>query len=96
MRNSGPSARSACGDQSEVLARVLHADEGRRLRGDLRQRLDRQRHAGASGDVVDEERQRRAPREIGEVRDQSALRRTHVVRRHDEERVGARLAPRAR
>jgi hypothetical protein len=75
---------------SQVVVRLLHGAHGR----DLGQPADRLRldvDHDPSGDVVDDDRLVARACDRCEVRDDPALRRLVVVRRHDEERVGAEL-----
>ena len=68
---------------------MLEADEGGSALGERAQGVERDRYGRPAGDVVEEERQRAAPCKIGEVFDQTALRRADVIGSDDQERVGA-------
>ena len=67
---------------AEVALGILDRDDPRML-GELEQRLDGDRRAGAARDVVQHVRQAGGVGDLLEVRDQTALRRLVVVRRHD-------------
>ena len=78
------------GHALEITGRVLHRDDVGPL-GELQERLVFDARRCPAGDVVDDDRELGCVGHALEVRDQPALRRLVVVRRHDEQPIGARV-----
>ena len=74
----------------EIVVCLLHRAHGLDLR-EARDRLRLDVHDDARRDVVDDDRTVAGPRDRFEVRDDPSLRRLVVVRRDDQEGVGAEL-----
>ena len=79
----------ALGNEAEIVDGLLDADEVRRAVLDGFQRVERDADGRAARDVVDHPRHVVPARELQVIRDEAALRRPDVVRRDDQERVGA-------
>ncbi len=86
MRSSGKTASSS--ETYRKIGRgVLHSHERGRLFRDLSNRLDLDAHRRAAGNVIDHPRDPQTARYAQIVFDQPTLRRTDVVRRHDQKCV---------
>ena len=79
----------------EVVLRVLHGDDPRVL-GQPDQGLGVDRHAGATGDVVEQHRELGGVGDSAEMREQPRLRRAGVVGRDAQQAVRAGLGRRRR
>ncbi len=78
-------------DESEIVDGVFHSNERRRLRSKLLERIDRDTHRGSARYVVHHPGKIRYLRELQVIRHEAPLGRTYVVRRHDQQGVGASL-----
>ena len=82
-------------DALAFAARFLDADDAF-VRGEFRGRLRQQIASGAARHVVQNDRQAALLGDVDEMPAQSLLRGTHVIRRHDQRRIGAEVARAAR
>ena len=81
----------ARGDEPEIVHSMLHPDEMRIFLADPVQRIQRYRHGGPAGDVIDHPRLFGQFGDLSVIGDQTPLRRADVVGCHDQQRVCPRL-----
>ena len=77
-------------DPLDFAGGILDADDARQF-GQNAHRVGRHVDDGPARDVVDDDRQRAAIVQRGEVGNQACLRRLVVIRRHDQSRIGTDL-----